>query len=221
MTTRWQPGDQIVRREVWHGRAWSALPMYVVRDSIELLALYMPVGTPIGFGGGPWPTANGRHGWDDGPDTVWLDHDVLQLHRPGDPYSAWILSPGADREDLGWYLNLQRPFRRTPIGIDTLDHELDVVINEEGDWRYKDVEELHASVELGRFTSAEVADIEALGDRLTTIIEAGVQWWDDRWKNWSPQPEWSAPLSLPADWDDMEAASADDAVAVETSSLVE
>lgn len=214
MLNRWQPGDQIIRREVWQGRPWSALPMYVVRDTPDVLALYMPIGTPIGFGAGPWPTASGRHGWNDGPDTVWLDHDVLQLHRPGDAYSAWMFDPGSDRPDQGWYVNLQEPFRRTPMGIDTLDHELDIVINEDGAWRYKDVDELHASIEHGRFSARQVAEIEALGERLTTIIDAGAQWWGDRWKNWSPQPEWSTPLILPSDWGQLDVVEHDSKLAM-------
>ena len=175
--------------------------MYVVRDTPELLALYMPVGSPIGFGPGSWPTPTGRHGWNAGPDTVWLHNDVLQLHRPGDAYSVWTFAPGQKRSDQGWYVNLQDAFRRTSIGIDTLDHELDIVIDADGSWAFKDIDELHESVALDRFTATEVAEILALGDRLGTIIDAGAQWWDERWKHWSPQPEWAVPLELSEGWD--------------------
>ncbi len=202
MFERWEPGERVVRREVWRGRPWSALPMYCVRDTADLLALYMPVGTPIGFADGEWPTPTGRHGWNAGPGTVWLHQDVLQLHRPGDAYSVWTFSPGQNPAEQGWYVNLQDAFRRTAMGIDTLDHELDLVIDPDGGWQFKDVDEFHEGIELGRFTAREAAEIEALGDRLATIIDAGAQWWDDRWKNWTPRPELEQPLALPPDWAD-------------------
>jgi hypothetical protein len=31
----WRPGQVIVRREVWHGRPWSGIPVIVVDDSAE------------------------------------------------------------------------------------------------------------------------------------------------------------------------------------------
>ena len=42
----WQPGDVIVRREVWHGRPWAGATARVVVDEPELLVTYTP---PAGF----------------------------------------------------------------------------------------------------------------------------------------------------------------------------
>ncbi len=60
-------GDLIVRREVWHGRVWDGFPMYVVEDTDQLLALYLPGDAPIGFTSATTPFQEGRHPWDDGP----------------------------------------------------------------------------------------------------------------------------------------------------------
>jgi protein associated with RNAse G/E len=39
---------------------------------------------------------------------------------------------------LGWYVNLQCPFRRTEVGIEAMDLMLDVVVDPDGTWRWKD-----------------------------------------------------------------------------------
>ena len=45
MKPRWQAGDQIVLREVWRGKVWSARPEIVVLDASDMLLLYLPAGT--------------------------------------------------------------------------------------------------------------------------------------------------------------------------------
>lgn len=61
MAARWETGEVIVRREVvglapgfhpdppppWYGRAWEALPVYVVRDDAEHLVTYIAEGAEI------------------------------------------------------------------------------------------------------------------------------------------------------------------------------
>ena len=51
----WQPWQPIVRREVWHGRPWLGIPVYVVSDEPELLVTYIPERAPFGFAEGDWP----------------------------------------------------------------------------------------------------------------------------------------------------------------------
>lgn len=198
---RWTPGDVIVRREVLRGRAWSGLPMYVVADDPDLLALYLPGGSRLGFASGVWPTANGRHPWDRGPDTRWQGHGVLHLHRPDDAYAVWVFWHGPDRRFNCWYLNLQGPYKRTELGIDTLDHELDIVVDPDGTWRFKDADLLELCVHHGRFSRTEVDAIVAEGRRLAHMLDAGHQWWDDEWSLWTPKPEWTVPPTLLDGWE--------------------
>ena len=44
--------------------------------------------------------------------------------------------------ESGWYVNLQEPFGRTAEGVDTADQLLDLVRTRDGDWRWKDEDEL-------------------------------------------------------------------------------
>src|SRR3712207_3884257 len=41
----WQPGDQIVLREILHQQVWTARPAIVVHDGPEVLAVYLMPGT--------------------------------------------------------------------------------------------------------------------------------------------------------------------------------
>jgi hypothetical protein len=87
--------------------------------------------------------------------------------------------------------------------MDTLDHEVDVVVNVDGSAELKDVERVADCVRLGRFDEAfgelVIERGTALVDRL--IGPEGI-WWDRAWTESTPPPEWIAPARLPEGWDD-------------------
>ncbi len=196
----WKPGESIVRREVLHGRPWLGTTVFVVADDSELLVTYLPEAAPFAFPDGSWPTATGRHPWHG--KTAWKGHGVLMLQRPDEPYAVWHFWGEPARTFSGWYVNLQRPFRRTPIGFDTQDLELDVWIPADniGAWSFKDDELLETRVREGRFTAAEVVDIRRTGAEIGAMLDAGAPWWDDGWSRWAPPPEWIS-QPLPEGWD--------------------
>lgn len=188
-----------MRRELWRGRPWMGTVVLVVEDAPGLLAAYLPPGAPFGFPDGPWP-GDGRHPWHGRG--AWTGHGVLMLHRPGERYAVWHFWDGPERRFAGWYLNLQEPFRRTRVGFDTQDLELDIWIPApDGRWRFKDLELLEERVREGRFSAAEVDGILDEGRRLGAELDAGRRWWDDRWSRWQPDAEWQA-APLPDGWAD-------------------
>jgi len=197
---RWREGDVVVRREVWRGRPWAAIPVIVVRDDPDLLAAYIAEGAPLGFAqadGFP----GGAHPWS-GKD-AWRGHGTLMLQRPDDAHAVWVFWRGAERSFAGWYVNLQAPARRWDGGYDTLDHELDLWVPAGGEgWEWKDRERLADRVTDGRFTEDEAAAIREEGDRVATELDAGRHWWDDAWAAWAPDPAWPAP-TLRGDWADL------------------
>ena len=75
---------------------------------------------------------------------------MLQLQRPGEIHAVWVFWHGPEREFRGWYVNLQEPFRRTSLGFDTQDLELDLVVALDGSWQYKDEEKLAGWIDRGR-----------------------------------------------------------------------
>jgi hypothetical protein len=185
----WAEGEIIVRREVWRGSPWMAVSVIVVADERELLATYLPHGAEFAFPAGDHGL--GPHPWL-GRD-AWQGHGVLMLQRPGERYSVWHFWTGAERAFAGWYVNLQEPFRRTPIGYDTYDLELDVWIPPAGEWSFKDDDLLDVRVDEGRFTTAEAAEIRALGAEIGTMLDRGAEWWDPAWSRWTPDPCWAVP----------------------------
>jgi hypothetical protein len=190
-----RPGEPIVRRDVWHGRPVVGWGGIVVSDTDDLLVLYMPEGSRIAFP--PEDFFGAPHPWSG--KNRWHGHGVLQLQRPGEMHAVWVFWEGPKRALGAWYVNIQEPFRRSSIGFDTQDLELDIVIAPGGSWRVKDDDHLEAWIERGRWTREEVAAIRAEGERIIAELEAGRRWWSDEWATWEPDPAWPV-LDLPADW---------------------
>jgi hypothetical protein len=206
---RWTPGEPAVYRHVERGRAIGAFPVNVVADTDELVALYMPGGLVV-----KWPHVDGRHirelplarrftsEWHAG-DHEWRGHGVLFLSRPGDAHGTWLLWDGEEQGERTfscWYVNLEDPLRRTPIGFDSRDHTLDVVVAPDRSWSWKDEDELEAAVEHGWHSADEAAAIRAEGLRVVERIERWEPPFSDGWERWRPDPDWPVP-SLPAGWD--------------------
>jgi hypothetical protein len=191
----WTPGDVLLRREVLtDGRAWLELAVIAVEDTPELLVSYIPEGAPFRFPEGDWPTASGLHPWH-GKER-WHGHGVLMLQRPGESYAVWVFWHGPERAFRGWYLNLQEPFRRTEVGYDTQDLELDIWLPAEGGWRLKDDEVLEDRIREGRYTAEQIAETRALAARIIADLETNGRWWSKDWASWEPDPSWPTP-SLP------------------------
>ena len=193
----WTEGQVVIRREVLNdGRAWLEVPVIVVHDGDELLATFIAQGAPFRFPPGPWPTAHGRHPWHG--KRRWHGHGVLMLQQPGEAHAVWLFWRGAQRSFAGWYVNIQEPFRRTPVGCDTQgyetqDLELDIWIPLDRPWEWKDEELLERRVDEGRFTGEQVAKIRAEGERIAHELDAGRRWWDEAWADWQPDPAWPTP----------------------------
>ena len=200
---RWRSGDVVVLRELWWERIWFALPVTVVQDTDELIAFYVPPGAegrgavrPPGKRDNFMTLASKQ--WELGPRT-WERTRRLGLSQPGAPYVVSAFWSGDGSEFLGWYVDVIEPLRRSPVGFDFRDLELDIVFFDDGSWLWKDQAEVDEAVELGVFTSEEAAEIRRVGERAVDVIEGG-DWWWRRWRDWAPDPTWPVP-TLPADWD--------------------
>jgi hypothetical protein len=192
---RWHAGETVVLRELWWEKLWFAMPVTIVQDSGDLVALYVPPGTE-GRGAVRPPGKRDNFStlatkeWELGPRT-WERTRRLGLWRPNDPY---VVSGF-----LHWYVDVVEPLRRTAVGFDFRDLELDIVVDEGLAWRWKDQEEVDLAVELGVFTPAEADEIREVGGRVIEMIERGDAWWWS-WRDWVPDPSWAVP-TLPDGWD--------------------
>jgi hypothetical protein len=181
-----------VRREVLNdGRSWAEMAVIVVEDTPELLVTYIPEGAPFRFPPGDWPAPDGLHPWHG--KASWHGHGALMLQRPGDSYAVWVFWSGPKREFRGWYVNLQEPFRRTELGYDTQDLELDIWLPREGGYVLKDDEDMERRVEEGRFTPEQIAAVRGDAQRILDELESDGPWWSESWSTWEPDPDWPKP----------------------------
>jgi len=197
------PGDPVIVREVWQGKIWTVRPVTIVRDEPDLIALYMPNGTswlrPIdadGYSlrlpGGDWRLAEDR-----------LNIHHLSLALPGEPYSV-ILMWVEDWKFRWWYINLERPLGRTPIGFDFMDQTLDIVVAPDMlSWRWKDEDEFEEAQKKGIFTPQQAAVIRAEGESALERLLARQPPFDERWEDWRPDPHWVLP-ELTGAWETVE-----------------
>jgi len=194
------PGDTITLRELWRGRVFEARPMIVVEDDPDQAILFLPGGVRCGLPIG-----------DDGsvlrlPDRHWHleirprgDEPILSFAWPNTPYSV-LLWAAEDRRRV-WYVNLEDPLERTPIGFDTVDHVLDVLIELDlSSWRWKDEEELAEAVRDGLFSAEEAAEFHAWGEHAAERIISREPPFDRDWQEWRPEPDWPVPELLEG-WD--------------------
>jgi hypothetical protein len=123
----------------------------------------------------------------------WYGAGVLHRFREGDAHSLMHIWDDNGRFSA-WYVNLQQPFRPSRLGVDTRDHALDIWIDANGSWRWKDEDHLKQFVELGLLSVEEAADVQAEGERVLA------EWpFPTGWEDWRADPAWPV-AQLPADW---------------------
>ena len=205
---RHERGETVVVQEIWKDAVWAARPMTVVQDEDDLVALWFPKGTrwkaPIPPPGWPREESRGarlatcleRREWVF-TDSEW-DVSTLVLMRPGDWHALWVSWLDGD-EHWGWYVNLQEPFRRTEKGYETMDLALDVIIELDRSWRWKDEEELALFVKRGVFGEEVATRIRDEGLRVAKRAERNEWPFDAPWPDWRPDRSWRLP-QLPEGW---------------------
>jgi hypothetical protein len=124
---------------------------------------------------------------------------VLSFAWP-DTWYAVLLLLHPDWSPHSWYVNLEEPLRRTELGFDTLDHELDVIIELDGSWRWKDEDDLAESIRRGVIPAEDEPRLRADGERAVRRVLDREPPFDRDWTAWSSDPSWAVPI-LPEGWD--------------------
>jgi hypothetical protein len=191
-----RPGDPVLWRQVLQCRVRWAMPHTLVALEDDRVALYCRRGNR-----GKRP----RHAfveheeqlrtgeWEIG-DWTWTSNHVLRL-TPFDRAHSVDLFWTERWEFRGWYVNLQEPLRPWAEGFDSRDQALDITVEPDGTWSWKDEHHLDRLTAIGLFTPVEAAAIRAEGRRV--IAERP---WPTGWEGWRPDPGWAAP-ALPDGWD--------------------
>src|SRR3954452_911140 len=126
-------------------------------------------------------------------DYVWESTHVLRFMREREGHTVEVYWD-TEWKHLGWYVNLQAPLVVRDARFDTTDWALDVWVEPDGSWRWKDEDDFARAEELGVFDADTAARIRAEGERV--VAE---QPWPTGWEDWRPPIEWQ-PLELPEDW---------------------
>jgi predicted RNA-binding protein associated with RNAse of E/G family len=206
---RADPPPVVAVRTVFRGRVWSAIPNYLIEEAPERVVTALLPGARCqrwtvaraevwaALAGGRWKTA----------ETTWHTHRTLWIWPRGAHYMVGHFWEDATDRFQGWYLNLQTPLRRSPVGFDLWDQVLDVVVRPDRTWSWKDEDECAEATRLGVLAPGEAAAIRAEGERLIARLDEIVP---TGWEDWRPHPGWP-PLVLPAGWDRVEERPAGDA----------
>jgi hypothetical protein len=130
--------------------------------------------------------------------------DALMLHPPGVRFSVWwFFSPG--NRFRGWYVNLERPGVRWHddglAGIDTIDHDIDIVVRPDRSWELKDEEQFERQLAYAHYWVDDEAAVRSASAEAIALIESGEFPFDGSWKDFRPDPLWTVPADLPERWD--------------------
>jgi len=177
-----------VWRDVHRGRVWRAQACRIVEETGELVALWIPTGSPakvpaggLRIPGDEWTLEDTESSW-----------NALCLSRPGRRHSVWV--HWQEPRGYWWYVNFEQPLRRSAVGFDTFDEKLDLIVRPDGSYEWKDEDELEQAAALG------LLDAAAVRAEAARVLE---EWpFPTGWEDWRPDPAWPVP-QLPAGWDRM------------------
>ena len=176
-----------VWRDVHNGRVWRAQACRIVEETDSVLVLWIPAGAPAKV-----PAGGLRIPGDDWElEDVAPKREQLCIARRDRAHSIYIFWRDDGLVDH-WYVNFEQPLRRTPLGVDTFDEKLDLIVRPDGSYRWKDEDELEQAAALG-LLHADAVRAEAQRVLGEWPFPTG-------WESWRPDPAWPVP-QLPAGWD--------------------
>jgi hypothetical protein len=208
----WISGETIVLQEIWREKLWAARPLTVVDDSEDRLVLWCPRGTIRKVPGTPPERRRPATRTDHVREALSRCDWVLEDHQ-WDVSTLWLLEHQAwhavwvsflpDGRHLGWYVNLQEPYRRTERGIQAMDLMLDIVVSPDRSWHWKDEDEFETMVAAGLYSEATRSAVREEAASVIRRIENCSAPFDEPWPEWRPPIAWDVPV-LPNGWDQVD-----------------
>lgn len=208
----WESGDHIVHRGIVNGQVRVAKSMTVVCDTKEETILVLVPQAPCQFPSdlierkyspsekvaqSRWDVQE-RGSWQM-VDWLWKSQRILIFMKPLLYYAVYLRWEHETDKFLGWYVNFESPFVRSPLGFDTLDLELDLLIQPDGSYNWKDMADYHEGVRRGAINEDMAKEIEVAREQVMQHIRDRRSPFDDTWIDWKPDPTWSIPRLHP-DW---------------------
>jgi predicted RNA-binding protein associated with RNAse of E/G family len=84
--------------------------------------------------------------------------------------------------------------------VDTLDLDLDLIINPDFSYEWKDLEDYQKAIAHEIISPEWIHGIETAKQEIFAKLEKRQYPFDGSWLNWMPDPSWSPP-KLPENWD--------------------
>ena len=202
----WEPGDHVVVRSLQGDEIIRAMPEIVVEDTSAKTVLFTPVGNRYIHKHRKRVKGEIVYG-QMGPlreQAVLLDqhtNDILMLFYPEKHFSIWLMWRHESGDFSFWYVDLQAPFRRTEIGFDVEDHDLDIVVQPDFSWCWKDEEVVRDLVIHGCWSQEKADLVRRDGLEVVEMIESKTAPFNERWEQWRPDPSWGMPV-LSSQWAD-------------------
>lgn len=207
----WKQGDNVLLRGVYEKTPVYVQSLRVIKDTPEEIALFIWPGAecavPVG-----WVSDRREWGMKRWSETMsgalrlekfsWGINRFLILLEPEKFYSTIYIWDATSSEFVCYYINFQVPFRRTPLGFDTLDLDLDLVIDPSFTWEWKDEEEYQQGIHAGGIRPEWVREVELAQPEVFERIEQQAYPLNGSWLNFQPDPNWSLPY-LPKNWDEI------------------
>ena len=203
----WSPGDIISWRGIYRNRVWHVQPTILVKDSPEEIVLTLLPGTECTAEESyPKGKKNGKRRWFFANENwqlakyTWRTNRLLLLMEPEKYYSTVFFWNHETNKFLCYYINFQLPFRRNQCAVDTLDLDLDLIINPHFSYEWKDVDDYQKAIDNEIIFPEWIQGIEAAQQDVFEKLEARRYPFDGSWLDWKPDPNWSPP-TLPENWD--------------------
>ena len=203
----WQPGDVIAWRGIYRQRVWHVQPTIVVKDSPEEIVLTLLPGTeciaPEGYLQGKqsdkrrWNFKDKYWDWEK---YAWRTNRLLILLESDKFYSTMYFWNHATNEFLCYYINFQVPYERGTNSVDTLDLDIDLIINPDFSFAWKDEDDYQKAIGHEIISPEWVKGIEVAKGDVFDKLDRRQYPFDGAWLNWMPDPNW-APPKLPNNWD--------------------
>lgn len=203
----WKPGDIVLWRGIFNDRVWHAQPTVLIKDCPDELVLALLPGTEcIADENYPKGKKAGRRRWEfvnndwNLAKYTWHTNRLLLILEPENYYSTILFWNQESNAFLCYYINFQIPFARTHCGIDTLDLDLDIVIDPDLSFKWKDEEDYRKAVAHGRILPEWIQGIDEATPQIFDKLEKRQYPFDGSWLDWKPDPKWKPP-KLPENWD--------------------
>ncbi|MBB5156193.1 DUF402 domain-containing protein [Saccharopolyspora phatthalungensis] len=202
-TLKWAPGGEVLY-SFWRldDSLGTVHPARVVADDGDQLLCWVLDGTPIRITTSPdgrsprqMPLSERFNGPRVPAKSTWRGTSTLRLvfeHRWASVW--WFFEP--DGTFRNWYVNLEVPWGRDATGVRRVDGVLDVEVFPDGCWSWKDENEVPDALAAGRFDERHLSRLQAEGERMIALAEAGRFPFDGTYCDARPDPEWALP-SLP------------------------